>query len=82
MWGKKQPVRHSSDRRKGLFRDRKKKGLGLIPELLVGAVQRLGCDFEKLSSGRITGLWFSGDAILPGGRQATGHCNVTECRIV
>lgn len=54
----------------------------LIPEHVLGGGQSVGCALWKLSSGSITGLWFSKDAILPGGRQDTGHCSVTECKAV
>lgn len=45
----------------------------------LGAVLRVGCAFWKLSSGKITELYFTRDAILPGGRQATSYCIVQDC---
>ena len=53
----------------------KKQRLALVPELRVGSVQSRGCAFWKLSSGRITGPWFSRDAILPGGAAWTLQCD-------
>lgn len=53
----------------------KKERLALVPELRVGSVQSRGCAFWKLSSGRITGPWFSRDAILPGGAAWTLQCD-------
>lgn len=61
---------------------RERGSLALILEHVLGGVQSVSRAVWKLSSGSITGLWFSKDAILPGGRQATGYCSVTECKAV